>query len=63
MKNLARFLVGLFMPLILIGGGGALLGYAITIEVTFLAWVGLAMIGAGVLWGLVLFFWASGGDW
>ena len=62
MKSLFRFLVGLFMPVFLIIGGGALIGLALNYEVTFLIWVGLAMIAAGVLWGLVLFFWASGGE-
>ena len=63
MKNLARFLVGLFMPVFLIGGGGALIGTALNYEIAMLVWVGLAMVGAGILWGLFLFFWATGGDW
>ena len=62
MKNLFRFLVGLFMPVFLILGGGALTGFALNNAFALLVWVGLAMIAAGVLWGLVLFFWASGGD-
>lgn len=60
MKDLARFLVGLLMPFVLIAGGGTLVGWAVSIEVTFLIWIGLAMIAAGVLWGFLLFAVAGG---
>ena len=51
------------MPVFLIGGGGALIGTALNYEIAMLVWVGLAMVAAGILWGLFLFFWATGGDW
>ena len=51
------------MPVILIAGGAGLVGVAITYEIAFLAWVGLALIVAGVLWGVFLFLWASDGGW
>ena len=63
MKRLLHFLVGIFMPVILIAGGAGLIGIAISYEVAFLLYVGLALIAAGVLWGFLLFMWASGGDW
>lgn len=61
MKRLIGFVVTLLMPLVLIGGGGALVGVGVTNEWPILAWAGLAMIAGGVLWGLFLFFWASEG--
>ena len=61
MKQLARFLVGLFMPVFLIFGGGVLLGIANVYDVSILDWIGLSMIGAGIVWGLFLFFWATEG--
>lgn len=61
MKRLISFLVTLLMPIILIGGGGALGGWGVTNDWPLLAWAGLAMIAGGVLWGLFLFFWASEG--
>ena len=63
MKNLARFLLGLFMPIILIGSGAAAIGAAVTYEIDVLFDVGFVLIGAGIIWGLAIFFWASGGDW
>lgn len=61
MKSLLRFLLGLLMPLILIAGGGALIGWGVTHDWPIMIWTGLAMIGAGILWGLFLFLWASEG--
>ncbi len=61
MRRLIGFLVALFMPLILIGGGGALMGWGLTNSWEIVTWTGLGMIGAGIVWGLILFFWASDG--
>jgi hypothetical protein len=61
MRRLISFLVTLLMPLILIGGGGALTGWGITNEWATVAWIGAAMVVAGVLWGLFLFLWAESG--
>ena len=63
MQSVFRFLVGLLMPVVLIGSGGALTGWAITNNWSILAWIGLAFIAAGVIWGLFLFFWADAGTW
>lgn len=62
-KNLLRFLVTLFSPLILIVLGGLLIGWSIENEYTILAWTGLVMVGAGIIWGLVFFIYHSGYDW
>lgn len=61
MRRLISFLVTLLMPLILIGGGGALTGWGITNDWKMVAWIGAAMVVAGVLWGLFLFLWAESG--
>ena len=61
MKSLIRFIVGLLMPVILIASGGALIGWGITNNWQILAWMGLALAIAGVIWGLFLWFWASEG--
>lgn len=62
MRQLARFLVGLFMPVFLIIGGGALAGVGINNSWAIIGWIGVAMVIAGIIWGLFLFLWASGGD-
>lgn len=61
MKRLISFIVTLLMPLFLIGGGGAISGWGLTNDWDILVWIGLGMIVAGVLWGLVLFLWADSG--
>ncbi|MEL6685782.1 MAG: hypothetical protein AAFN63_00820 [Pseudomonadota bacterium] len=61
MRRLITFVMTLIMPIILIGGGGAVLGWGVTNEWDIVGWIGAGMIGAGVLWGLFLFFWASDG--
>jgi hypothetical protein len=61
MRRFISFVVTLLMPLILIGGGGALTGWGITNEWATVAWIGAAMVVAGVLWGLFLFLWAESG--
>ncbi len=62
MRRLISFIMALLMPIILIGGGGALTGWGITNEWPVLVWIGLGMIAAGVLWGFVLFLWGSNGS-
>jgi hypothetical protein len=61
MRRLISFLVTLFMPLILIGAGGALAGWGLANEWEIVAWSGLGLIGAGIAWGLFLFLWATDG--
>ncbi|MDX8351585.1 hypothetical protein [Cognatiyoonia sp. IB215182] len=61
MAALIRFFLSLFMPVILIGGGGALVGWGLNNTWSIMIYAGLAMIAAGVLWGLVLWLWVSDG--
>ena len=61
MKRLIGFIVTLLMPIILIAGGGLLAGLGATSDWEFVIYAGFAMIGAGILWGLVLWLWASDG--
>lgn len=61
MKKLITFLIGIFMPIILIGLGGVLAGYGLTNSWQIMIWAGLGLIGAGIFWGLVLFLWSSDG--
>lgn len=62
-KNLLRFLLTLFAPIILIVLGGLLVGWSITNEYSILAWTGVVMVCAGIIWGLVFFMYHSGYDW
>ena len=61
MKRLIGFIGTLLMPIILIAGGGMLAGLGATNDWEFVIYAGFAMIGAGILWGLVLWLWASDG--
>lgn len=61
MRALIRFIVGLFMPVILIGGGGALIGWGLNNTWPILVYAGLAMMAAGLIWALVLWLWVSDG--
>lgn len=63
MKSVIRFIVSLLMPIILIGGGGMLMGWGITNEWDYVAWAGIGMIGAGIVWGLILWFWVDSSGW
>lgn len=62
MRALIRFLVSLFMPVILIGGGGAIIGWGLNNTWPILTYAGLAMVAAGLIWGLVLWLWAHDGS-
>lgn len=62
MKSIIRFIIGLLMPIILIAGGGMLAGLGLNNDWQFVVWAGIAMVGAGIVWGFFLFLWANGGD-
>ncbi|MDX8347169.1 hypothetical protein SLH49_04135 [Cognatiyoonia sp. IB215446] len=49
------------MPVILIGGGGALVGWGLNNTWSIMIYAGLAMIAAGIIWGLFLWLWVSEG--
>ncbi|MEO0931440.1 MAG: hypothetical protein AAFY14_12450 [Pseudomonadota bacterium] len=61
MRSLIRFIVGLLMPVILIGAGGMVVGLGVNNNWELLIYGGFAMIGAGLIWGLLLWLWASDG--
>lgn len=62
LKGLLKFLLSLFMPVILIGGGGTLAVFGIEQEWSWLVWFGLIVVGAGIVWGLFIFLWAESGS-
>ncbi|MEL6841258.1 MAG: hypothetical protein AAFP85_18385 [Pseudomonadota bacterium] len=49
------------MPVILIGAGGMVVGLGVNNNWDLLIYGGFAMIGAGLIWGLLLWLWASDG--
>ena len=59
MKDIARILIGLLMPLILVVGGGWLVGVGIDNNSNVLFWMGVVMVAVGLIWGLVLYLWSS----
>lgn len=61
MRRFIAFIVTLLMPLVLIVAGGAIIGWGVSNEWAIVGWIGLGMVGAGILWGLFLFLWASEG--
>ncbi len=63
MKSFVRFIVSLLMPIILIAGGGMLTGWGITNEWDYVAWAGIGMLAAGIIWGLVLWLWVDLNSW
>ncbi len=63
MKSVIRFIVSLFMPVILVAGGGMVMGWGITNEWDYVAWAGIGMLAAGIIWGLVLWLWVDAGTW
>lgn len=60
LKDVSKFLFSLFAPVILIVLGGLLIGWAIPNEYEIFAWTGLVMVGAGVLWGFILYLYHCG---
>lgn len=61
MKALARFLVALLGPFVLVFGGAGLIGLGLDHEVPALTWTGLVVFGGGLLWCLFLWLWADSG--
>lgn len=61
MKQIARFLVGPFMPFFLIIGGGTVVGWGTGNDRPIIALIGVSIVVAGILWGLFLFLLASEG--
>ena len=57
-----RFVVSLLMPVVLIFGGGGLAVFGIEQDWSWLVWLGLIVVGAGILWGVIIFLWADSGS-
>ncbi|MEM7084199.1 MAG: hypothetical protein AAF465_15830 [Pseudomonadota bacterium] len=52
--DLAKFLLGLAVPVVLVLIGAGLIAAAMHFEVMALFWVGGVVAAAGVLWGAIL---------
>jgi len=61
MKSVLRFIVWLLMPLVLIALGAGSLGIGATNDLEVFIYAGFALIGAGILWGVLIFMWADSG--
>ncbi|MEL6999492.1 MAG: hypothetical protein AAFP68_14610 [Pseudomonadota bacterium] len=62
LKSLLRALLILLIPIILIFVGGAVVYGGVTFEIEFVQWGGMALIGVGVLWLILLWFGAESGS-
>lgn len=54
MKQVIRSVIGLVMPIILIASGGAMAGWGIENDWNYVAWAGIGLAVAGIIWGLVV---------
>ena len=59
LKDIVKVLVqGAFAVLLPIGmviGGAALLGFGIDSDIRILAWIGIGLLVAGIVWGAILY--------
>ncbi|MEO0872109.1 MAG: hypothetical protein AAFY19_09155 [Pseudomonadota bacterium] len=62
MRSLIRFVLGLIMPIVLLAAGAGMAGLGLDREWNWLVWAGLIVAGAGIVWGLFLFFLADSGS-
>ncbi len=63
MKKVIRFMIGLFMPIILVASGGAMFGWGLDNDWDYVAWAGVGMVAAGIIWGLVAWLWVDMNTW
>jgi hypothetical protein len=54
LTSIATFLVGLLIPVLIILVGAGCIALAFHYEIALLGWFGLALAGAGVVWGFLL---------
>ncbi|QEE35529.1 hypothetical protein FTO60_07305 [Octadecabacter sp. SW4] len=54
MNKVIRSLIGLLMPIILIASGGAMFGWGLDNDWDYVAWAGVGLVVAGIIWGLVV---------
>ena len=55
LRWLVRTLLAILIPIVLVIGGGALVGVGINYSLPVVMWIGIALLAAGIIWGLVLF--------
>lgn len=60
-RDLFKTLTGLAIPVGLVLLGGALIGLSIKFEMIVLLWIGGITALVGLLWGIVMLIWYSGG--
>ena len=63
MKQLVRSVVGLLMPIVLIASGGAMTGWGLDKDWSYVAWAGLGLIVAGIIWGLIVWLLVDLNTW
>lgn len=59
-RVILKIFLGIFGPFILIGLGCLVVGLGITYSIEIIAWAGLALVGAGIFWGMLLYWYVSG---
>lgn len=70
MKDFWRFLAGFFRsilvtilpPILLIAAGAGLAAAGLEFSITFLMWVGVVLVAAGLIWGVFIYFAADSGS-
>lgn len=56
LRELARGLASLLAPFLLIGAGAGIAALGMKFDWMWLFWAGLIVAAAGVLWGVILYF-------
>ena len=62
MRRLLAWILGVFAPLILIVVGAAIAGFGFEYGINVLGWTGIIMVGAGIVWGVILWLSSDGGS-
>ena len=55
LKALGRGLFAVMIPIGMVIGGAALIGFAVENDWTILVWIGSGMLVAGLIWGALLY--------
>lgn len=63
MNKVIRSVIGLIMPIILIASGGSLFGWGLDNEWNYVAWAGVGLVVAGIIWGLVVWLLVDLNTW
>jgi len=59
LTTILRIVLSVFAPLILIGAGAGLISVGMAYSYDIIIWTGLILIAAGLIWGLIIFFYYS----